>query len=100
MKLTTTVIVILIITLACNKASTPQKSSRPAPIELPAAVNQRPASLGLIGDAADVKTNVNGGVVLMGGSTDVSAAFKWMIERSGGGDVVIIRASGTNAYNP
>lgn len=36
----------------------------------------------------------------MGGSTDVDDAFKWMIERSGGGDVVIIRASGTDAYNP
>lgn len=36
----------------------------------------------------------------MGGSTDVDAAFQWMIERSGGGDVVILRASGTDAYNP
>lgn len=36
----------------------------------------------------------------MGGSTDVDAAFQWMIERNGGGDVVIIRASGTDAYNP
>ena len=61
---------------------------------------RRPASLGIVGDAVDVTTNVDGGVVLMGGGTDVQAAFKWMIERSGGGDVVIIRASGTNAYNP
>jgi cyanophycinase len=36
----------------------------------------------------------------MGGSTDVDAAFQWMIGRSGGGDFVVIRASGTDAYNP
>ncbi|SKB62867.1 cyanophycinase [Daejeonella lutea] len=60
----------------------------------------RPASIGLIGDSSNVITPVNGGTVLMGGGKDVEAAFKWMIERSGGGDVVVIRASGTDAYNP
>lgn len=60
----------------------------------------RAASLGIIGDTTDVQTTTKAGLVIMGGSTDVEAAFKWMIERSGGGDVVIIRASGTDAYNP
>jgi cyanophycinase len=60
----------------------------------------RPASLGIIGDTADVKATTEPGVVMMGGGKDVDAAFKWMISRSGGGDVVIIRASGTAAYNP
>lgn len=36
----------------------------------------------------------------MGGSTDVDAGFEWMIEKSGGGDFLVIRASGTDAYNP
>ncbi|MDB5063455.1 MAG: hypothetical protein JWP67_3298, partial [Mucilaginibacter sp.] len=66
----------------------------------PDTTNHRPASLGIIGDTADVKTSTQGGVVMMGGGKDVDAAFKWMISRSGGGDVVIIRASGTSAYNP
>ncbi len=35
----------------------------------------------------------------MGGSTDVDAAMRWMLERAGGGDVVIIRASGSTGYN-
>jgi len=65
-----------------------------------AVVKRRPASIGLVGDSANVNTTVNGGMVLMGGGTDVEAAFKWMIDRSGGGDVVIIRVSGTDAYNP
>lgn len=59
----------------------------------------RPSSIGIMGDTADVITPVTGGIVLMGGGKDVESAFKWMIDRSGGGDVVIIRVSGTDAYN-
>ncbi|MCU0446539.1 MAG: cyanophycinase [Microscillaceae bacterium] len=54
----------------------------------------------LTGDAADVNTTTTGGAVLMGGSTDVDEAFRWMIQKSGGGDFVIIRASGADGYNP
>ena len=36
----------------------------------------------------------------MGGGTDVDAAFQWMCQRAGGGDFVVIRTSGTDAYNP
>lgn len=82
---------------ACKKDDfDPFNPSLPEPpIEEPA----RPGSIGIIGDTSDVKTATQGGVVIMGGSTDVDAAFQWMINRSGGGDVVIIRASGTDAYN-
>lgn len=49
--------------------------------------------------------------VLMGGGPDVDGAFRWMIEQAGvrgqaegyaptGGRFVIIRATGTDAYNP
>lgn len=59
-----------------------------------------PASLGIIGDEDDVDTETMGGIVLMGGSTDVDKAMAWMIGQSGGGDFVVIRATGTDAYNP
>jgi cyanophycinase len=39
-------------------------------------------------------------LVLMGGGTDVDDAFRWMIQKSGGGNFVVIRARGTDAYNP
>ena len=39
-------------------------------------------------------------LVLMGGGTDVDDAFRWMIQKAGGGNFVVIRASGTDAYNP
>lgn len=34
------------------------------------------------------------GIVLMGGGTDVDAAYIWMINRAGGGDWVVLRTSG------
>ena len=35
----------------------------------------------------------------MGGGTDVDAAYIWMIERAGGGDFLILRATGNGAYD-
>jgi cyanophycinase len=53
----------------------------------------------VVGSSADVTTSTTAGTVLAGGGADVAAAFQWMITRSGGGDFVVIRATGTNAYN-
>ena len=39
-------------------------------------------------------------LVLMGGGPEVDDAFKWMIKKAGGGNFVIIRSRGTDAYNP
>lgn len=39
------------------------------------------------------------GLVLMGGGTDVDAAFQWEIARAAVGDFVVIRASGADGYN-
>lgn len=52
------------------------------------------------GNAADVQTKPQAGFVLLGGGRDVDRAFQWMCERSGGGDFLIIRATGDDAYNP
>ncbi|MBA2433549.1 MAG: cyanophycinase [Chthoniobacterales bacterium] len=54
----------------------------------------------LLGNAGDVVRSTTNGTVLMGGGTDVDAAFEWMIGKSGGGDFVVIRSTGTDAYNP
>jgi len=52
-----------------------------------------------IGNPNDVTTTTTPGTVLMGGGTDVDAAFQWMCQRSGGGDFLVVRATGTDAYN-
>ena len=53
-----------------------------------------------VGSPNDVTTSTTPGTVLMGGGTDVDAAFQWMCQRSGNGDFLVIRATGTDAYNP
>ena len=53
----------------------------------------------LTGSAADVTGETTLGIGLMGGGTDVDALFTWMSARAGGGDFVVIRASGADGYN-
>ena len=55
--------------------------------------------VGNAGDAQPAPT-LSPGLVLMGGGTDVDAAFQWMCQRAGGGDFLVIRTTGTDAYNP
>jgi cyanophycinase len=64
-----------------------------------AALAQTPNEYFLTGSGADVKKAVHPGVALLGGGKDVDAAFRWLIRKSGGGDVVVIRASGADGYN-
>jgi cyanophycinase len=67
----------------------------------PALAGKRPPyTYARVGAAADVVRATTPGVVLMGGSTDVDAAFQWMCGLGGNGDFLIIRATGTDAYNP
>lgn len=66
----------------------------PTACTLPAGVN-----LGKTGNAVPKATTTSGGVVLMGGGPDVDEAIKWMNTKSGGGDFVVLRSTGTNGYN-
>lgn len=54
----------------------------------------------LTGNGNDVTPPTAGGLMLMGGGTDVDAAFQWFINQSGGGDIVVIRVTGADGYNP
>jgi len=54
----------------------------------------------LTGNPADVSRKTKGGLQLEGGGTDIPAAFAWLIDHAGGGDIVVIRASGADGYNP
>lgn len=56
----------------------------------------------IVGNPADAPPapTLSPGLVLVGGGTDVDAGFQWMCGRAGGGDFVVIRTSGTDAYNP
>lgn len=47
----------------------------------------------------DKVTSSQPGAVLMGGGQDTTEAFEWQINNANGGDFVILRASGDDAYN-
>jgi hypothetical protein len=51
------------------------------------------------GDTADVNTVTSPFTVLMGGATENDSAMIRFLENSGGGDIVVLRASGSNGYN-
>jgi len=80
-------------------AACQQHQNEVAPAPLATATASATGSLGLVGDAADVSCTTAGGTVLMGGGPDVDAAIQWMITKSGGGDFLVLRATGTDAYN-
>ena len=51
------------------------------------------------GNSADVVTQPTGGICLMGGASEHDEAMKWFLQQSNGGDVLVIRATGSNGYN-
>lgn len=51
------------------------------------------------GSSTDIVTNPAGGVCLMGGATENDEAMKWFLQRANGGDVLVLRASGSDGYN-
>jgi cyanophycinase len=53
-----------------------------------------------VGSSADADAAATPGTVLMGGGTDVDDAFRWMCASANGGDFLVLRATGTDAYNP
>ena len=82
------VVLVLIATMVGQVSSVSAASSKPS------------YEYYVAGNSGNVTRTTSAGLVLMGGGTDVDAAFQWMISKSGGGDFVVIRASGTDAYNP
>jgi len=52
------------------------------------------------GNAHDFQAKPSFGLALMGGGTDQADAFRWFLGKAAGGDVLVLRASGTDAYNP
>ena len=52
-----------------------------------------------LGNPQNVQTPTRPGILFEGGGTDVNDAYRWMCKRAGNGDLLVIRATGTNAYN-
>jgi cyanophycinase len=58
----------------------------------------------LTGNAADITKSTSAGIALIGGAESDTpaelAAFRFLVAKSGGGDFVVLRASGSDGYNP
>lgn len=52
-----------------------------------------------LGNTENVSPQPLGGVCLMGGATENDSAMVWFLRRGNGGDVLVLRASGSNGYN-
>jgi len=53
----------------------------------------------MTGNPDDAEVNIQPSFVLAGGGTDNDDAMRWMLTRAKGGDVLVLRASGSNGYN-
>ena len=53
-----------------------------------------------VGNAADVTVKPQAGYALMGGGEDLGEAFQWLCGHANGGDLLVLRATGTDVYNP
>lgn len=53
-----------------------------------------------VGNAANAAATSRAGYALMGGGTDLDEAFRFLCEHAGGGDLLVLRATGGDDYNP
>ncbi len=51
------------------------------------------------GNPTNITTTPEFGVCLMGGATEHDNAMIWLLQKANGGDVVVLRSSGSNGYN-
>jgi cyanophycinase-like exopeptidase len=51
------------------------------------------------GNSTDLVINGNGGVCLMGGAGEHDEAMRWFLQQANGGDILVLRASGSDGYN-
>lgn len=51
------------------------------------------------GSNTDLVSTASGGICLMGGASENDNASRWFLQRANGGDVVVLRTSGSDGYN-
>jgi cyanophycinase len=53
-----------------------------------------------VGQKADSQATPAAGIAMMGGGEDLDEAFRWLCEKAQGGDFLVLRARGSDDYNP
>jgi cyanophycinase len=80
-----------------HTAASQKKSAAPSQAKTPA---PEPYKYFRTGNPQNVSVKPVAGYALMGGGEDLDEAFKWLCAKANGGDLVVLRATGTDAYNP
>ena len=65
---------------------------------LPALALAQPIQTWRLGPDTDTEATPLGGIVLSGGAGEVDPAMQWFLQQAGGGDVLILRVSGSDGY--
>ncbi len=52
-----------------------------------------------IGNDTDLETSPTFGITMMGGRSEHDQAMKWFLRNANGGDILVLRASGSDGYN-
>jgi len=52
-----------------------------------------------VGSSTSIDVDPEPGIVLMGGAGEMPEAMVWFLEKANGGDILVLRASGSDAYN-
>ena len=83
--------------LACKSEQTPVVPQNPVSNPITNPVGTGGYTSAILGSSADVTTVTSSVTICAGGSTDQDAAMTWMLQQSGGGDIVVIRNAQANA---
>ena len=68
-------------------------------LSIPIILNAQNYTSYFTGNPDNVVTNPSGGICMMGGATENDNAMRWFLQQAKGGDILVLRASGTNGYN-
>jgi cyanophycinase len=78
-------------------AALPVMAALPAAAQ---AANAAHATFFRAGAAKNIEAHPQAGYALIGGGPDLDEAFRWLCGHADGGDMVVLRASGADDYNP
>lgn len=65
---------------------------------LPALLSAQGFTNWFVGNTTNAVVQAQGGSCLMGGATENDNAMRWFLQRANGGDVLVLRASGSDGY--
>lgn len=86
--------------LAALALAQPALAQEEEPTSAPPAMVTPDYDYWIDGNPQDAQGAREGGLILVGGGGYVDPAFRWMIERSGGGDFLVLRAAGDAEMHP